>query len=163
MRRMAAIAALGAALVGSASCSADRPASVPTAVTHRAGEVKEVSPEKKATCDSFTAAEAQTTAAVRPVVDRLMHQLSDPAGTPTAVDELKAVLTAYERKLVPIADAATDPQLQATMRLEVEQVRTARADLDAAKGDRVKLAELADKIVEKRMDTADTVQNLCHL
>lgn len=163
MRRTIAIAALGAALLGSASCGADQPRSAPTAVAGRDEGVKEVPPEKKATCEAFTAVEAQTTAAVRPVIDRLMQQLSDSAGTPTAVDDLKTVLTAYKNKLVPIADAATDEQLQATMHKELELVRQARADLDATKADHVKLRELADKIIEKRMDTADTVQNLCHL
>ncbi|MEV0272543.1 hypothetical protein AB0H43_27520 [Hamadaea sp. NPDC050747] len=163
MRRIAAIAALGAALMGVASCGSEQPPSAPTAVADRDGGVKQVPPEKKATCEAFTAVEAQTTAAVRPVIDRLMQQLSDPAGTPTAVDDLTTVLTAYAKELLPIADAATDPKLQATLREELELVRKARADLDATKADRVKLRELTDKIMEKRMDAADTVQNLCHL
>ena len=156
MRRLLATTTLGLALFGAAAC-ADQPQDEPKASSSptKASTLA----DKKTTCTAYLALDAETNAKASPLAAKFQGADKDPNQALSALVELKALVADYEANLTPIAANSADAQVKAALDAELVDVRKARADLDAAGLDPVKLQAAIEN--NSTSTASDKVKTLC--
>lgn len=156
LRRLLAATTLGLALFGAAAC-ADQPQDDPKASSSptKASALA----DKKTTCTAYLALDAETNAKASPLAAKFQGADKDPSQALTALVELKTLIADYEAKLIPLAANSADAELKAALDAELVDVRKARADLDAAGVDPVKLQAAIEN--NSSSTAADKVKTLC--
>jgi predicted nucleic acid-binding Zn-ribbon protein len=150
VRRLIAIAALGAALFSVSAC-ADVPQDEPGTSTAPSA-TKAALADKKTSCDAYKALDTQTQAKLEPLAADLSTAQSDPVKALGALTQVKALVAEQEAKLAVITNNAGDAEVKVALQTRLSEVRKLKTDLDAAGTDPAKLQAVFESVDDKKSD-----------
>jgi predicted nucleic acid-binding Zn-ribbon protein len=152
VRRLIAIAAVGAALFTVSAC-ADVPQNEPSASASAApSATKAALADKKTSCDAYKSLDAETQAKLEPLSADLATAQSDPVKALGALTQVKALISEQEAKLAVMTNQAGDAEVKVALQTRLTEVRKLKADLDAAGTDPVKLQAVFESVDDKKSD-----------
>jgi hypothetical protein len=150
VRRLIAIAAVGAALFTVSAC-ADVPQDEPgTSVAP--STTKAALADKKTSCDAYKKLDDETQAKLEPLAGDLAAAQSDPVKALGALTQVKALVSEQETKLAVITNQAGDSGVRSALQTRLSEVRKLKSDLDAAGTDPVKLQAVFESVDDKKSD-----------
>lgn len=145
MRRITAVAALGAAFFAVSAC-ADVPQPEPgtsPGQTTSTGQATDLA-DKQTTCDDYLKVSAEVEAKATSIFASMQGAQDDPLKAASAYAELTSLLADYETRTAAIEVKAGDSELKAALKAEVDRTKAFQADLAAAGTDPVKIQAVVE-------------------
>jgi hypothetical protein len=161
MRRILAVAALGAALFVSACADPEQegPSGGNTASPTQSKAATLA--DKKTTCDAYLKLQAdfdKKTAELTPLV---MAAATDESKYFEVFVTATPMFAEYESRLTPITEQAGDTELKPLLNAELTQVKGINADIKAAGTDPGKLEAVFNKVTNEDTETTDKIKASC--
>lgn len=154
MRRFLAVAALGAALFTASACA---DVEQPQPGSSQSTQPQTTLADKKKSCDDYAKVVTDFTTKMTPIVAQASAAQSDPAKGMQLFTDFQAAVQTFQTDAGKVEAAASDAEVKAAIKAEIDASKKVQTDLVATNGDAAKVKT----VLETAPKPGDKVSALC--